>query len=100
MQNIPLQGGAFNAHQQFSVQLGDNLVDFDINYQQSGQWSLDLYQDGVIICAGAMLEPNADVIESWNLEGVIGSLVFTGLEATLENLGNDNTLTWLSPDEL
>lgn len=99
MLNIPLQGGSINAHQQLTVQLGDNLLEFHLNFLQSGQWSFNLFREGIILCAGAMLEPNCDVIEAWNLQDDIGRLVFTGLETTLDNLGTDNKLTWVEPGE-
>jgi hypothetical protein len=92
---IPLQGGAVNAHQKFSVQLGDNLVEFELNYLQSGQWSCNLSIEGVVIAAGAMLEPNSDIIAVNQLS--IGQLVFTGDDTTLDNLGANNTLTWVEP---
>ena len=98
---IPLTGGAVNSHQRFSIQLGDNLLEFKVDYQQTVQWSIDMYQDGELLAAGAMLEPNANVFEAWpELTARVGAFVFTGDEVTLDNLGVDNTLTWVSPDEL
>lgn len=96
---IPLVGGSLNAHQIFTVQLGDNLLDFTLNYLQSGQWSVNIEREGTVLVAGAMLEPNADIIEAWQLGDDIGKLVFTGENTTLDNLGINNTLTWVSPDE-
>jgi len=92
---IPLEGGAVNAHQEFSVQLGDNLVQFQLNFLQTGQWSCNLSIEGVVIVAGAMLEPNADIIAVNQL--TIGQLVFIGADTTLDNLGIDNTLLWVEP---
>lgn len=92
---IPLTGGSINAHQRFSVQLGDNLVEFELNYLQSGQWSVDLRVEGVTIASGAMLEPNADIVKAWQLG--IGSLVFIGSDTTLDNLGVANSLIWTAP---
>lgn len=96
MLTIPISGGAANAHQQFSVQLGDNLIDFEIDYVSyldSPAWSMNLYRDGTLLAAGAMLEPGCDVISSYNAG--IGRLVFTGADVTLDNLGIDNALTWV-----
>lgn len=101
MMKIPLVGGAVNAHQRFVVQLGEELIEFKLDYQQSGQWSVDISQEGSVLAAGAILEPNANIIEAWPLlSESIGALVFTGDETTLDNLGVNNTLTWVSPDEL
>lgn len=97
MLTIPLSSGAANAHQRFSVQLDDNLIDFEIDYVSyldSGYWSMTLRRDGSILAAGAMLEPGCDVIQSY--QAGIGRLVFTGAEVTLDNLGIDNSLTWVS----
>jgi len=94
---IPLTGGSVNAHQAFSIQLGDNLVSFTLNFVQSGQWSTDLRIEGVLVAAGSMLEPNADIIAALNLG--IGQLIFLGENTTLDNLGTENSLIWISPDE-
>jgi len=99
MFEIPLEGGSVNAHQQFSVQLGDNLLEFRLNFLQSGQWSVNLLREGILLCAGAMLEPNSDIIQAWNLQDDIGRLIFTGVDTTLDNLGIDNHLSWLEPGE-
>ncbi len=97
MLEIPLQGGSVNAHQQVTVQLGENLLELHLNYLQSGQWSVNIFREGILLCAGAMLEPNSNIIQAWNLQDDIGKLVFTGLETTLDNLGIDNHLVWVAP---
>lgn len=99
MIDIPLQSGAANAHQVFTMQLGDNLLEFHLNYitLAGPAWSMDVYREGVQLIAGAMLEPNAVV--SFGYEAGIGRLVFTGDEVTLDNLGSANKLTWVSDDE-
>jgi hypothetical protein len=99
IQVISLEGGSVNAHQSFSVQLGDNFLTFTLGYLQSGQWFVNIDREGVRLVSGAMLEPNCDTIEAWNLTDDIGWLVFTGADTTLDNLGVENTLTWVSPDE-
>lgn len=99
MLEIPLQGGSVNAHQQVTVQLGENLLELHLNYLQSGQWSVNILREGILLCAGAMLEPNSNIIQAWNLQDDIGKLVFTGIETTLDNLGIDNHLVWVAPSE-
>lgn len=96
MLTIPISAGAANAHQRFSVQLGENLIDFEIDYVSyldSPAWSMNLRRDGTLLAAGAMLEPGCDVIQSYSLG--IGLLVFTGADVTLDNLGIENALTWV-----
>ncbi len=93
MQTIPLRAGAANAHQRFSVQLGDNAIDFRldyISYLEYPAWTMSLFRDGSPLVSGAMLEPGCDVIQGYRAG--IGQLVFTGAEVTLDNLGVDNAL--------
>lgn len=97
MNIIPLQGGAANAHQSFTAQLGDSLVDFRLNYIQTGQWVCDLSIEGEGVAQGLMLEPGCDMLSHYNLG--IGQLVLTGDEPTLDNLGASNKLVWVPEDE-
>jgi len=99
MITIPLKKGASNAHQIFSVQLGDNFLEFTLNYiTESGPaWSCDISREGETLIAGAMLEPGAIITE--NYEADIGTLYMVGSEVTLDNLGTDNKLVWMSDDE-
>lgn len=99
MITIPLLNGAANAHQVFTIQLGDNLLDLKLNYITIAgpAWSVDISREGVTLISGAMLEPNAIITDNYNAD--IGRLIFTGADVTLDNLGVDNTLVWLSDDE-
>ena len=95
---IPLTAGAENSHQRFSVQLGDSLIAFEvdfISYLDAPAWSMNLTRGGVRLASGAMLEPGSDVIKSY--QAGIGQLVFTGKDVTLDNLGIDNFLVWIPP---
>lgn len=95
---IPLLPGAANAHQRFSVQLGDNLIAFEVDYVSyldAPAWSMNLLRDGSRIVAGAMLEPGSDIIQSYRTG--IGQMVFTGNDVTLDNLGVENFLVWVPP---
>lgn len=99
MQTIPLLAGAVNAHQRFAVQLGDNLISFEvdyISYLDYPAWSMNIIRDGTKLVSGAMLEPGSDVIEDYRTG--IGQLVFTGRDVTLDNLGIDNFLVWIPPE--
>ena len=99
MITVPLLNGASNAHQQFDIQLGDNLLVFTVNYVTLAgpSWSVDIVREGVTLISGAMLEPNAVITDNYNAD--IGRLVFTGADVTLDNLGTDNRLVWVSDDE-
>ncbi len=94
MITIPLKSGATNAHQTLNIQLGDNFLEFTLNYVTlfGPAWSVDIRREGELLVAGAMLEPGADIIETYSAD--IGKLYFFGAEVTLDNLGKDNTLVW------
>lgn len=98
-QEIPLQGGAVNAHQTIQVQLGDNLVDITLDYRTTlEQWSMKIIQAGNVLVQSTMLEPNTNIIQHYpQLRDTIGKLWFVGDEATLDNLGSSNALVWESP---
>lgn len=98
MLTIPLSNGAVNAHQRFSVQLGDNLIAFEvdyISYLDQPAWSMNILRDGSRLATGAMLEPGSDVIAPYRTG--IGELVFVGADVTLDNLGVSNFLVWVPP---
>ena len=97
MINIPLSAGSVNAHQIFSIQLGDNLLEFPINYVtyiDVPTWSADIYRDGSALALGAMLVSGANIMAGY--DAGIGKIFFVGSEATLDNLGIDNKLVWVS----
>lgn len=97
MQEIPLSNGSVNAHQQFSLQLGDNYLDFQVNYisyTDTPSWTMNILRDGTPLVMGAMLVPGADVTSSYRAN--IGRFVFIGDEVTLDNLGANNHLVWVS----
>lgn len=96
MQEIPLSGGAANAHQTFTIKLGDNVVDFEVNYLSyvdTPAWSVDISRDGSYLMCGMMLVPDAEV--SKNYGAGIGRFFFVGDEPTLDNLGENNHLLWI-----
>lgn len=92
MINIPLKNGAENARQDFSANLGGNLIDFSIkflSYLDTPMWVLDARIDATPITLGRGLQPNG-VLDL----GSFGKLVFIGEPATLDNLGVANELIW------
>lgn len=98
MIEITLKSGSENAHQRFTQKLGDNLLEFRVNYlayQEAPLWALDIYRDGAPVALGLGLNAGAVLTEAHNLPSDIGRLVFVGAEATLNNLGKDNHLVWL-----
>ncbi|MGL4251054.1 MAG: phage baseplate plug family protein [Aeromonas sp.] len=97
MDELPIKGGAENSHQEFSFPLGDNFLDFTLDYvtyTDTPGWSMNIYRDGTPLVMGAMLVPGCDVIEGYRAQ--IGRLVFVGEEVTLDNLGVDNHLVWVA----
>jgi hypothetical protein len=97
MEEIPLSNGSANAHQEFSLQLGDNYLDFEINYisyTDTPAWTMNIKRDGTPLVMGAMLVPGTDVTSAYRAD--IGRFVFVGDEVTLDNLGTNNHLVWVS----
>lgn len=97
MIEIPLTGGAANAHQQFSANINNQYLTFTLNYVSyvdTPGWSMDIRRDGLPLVLGAMLVPGADVIAPYRAG--IGRFVFSGAEPTLDNLGSANNLTWVA----
>lgn len=98
MNEIPLTNGSENAHQTFSILLGDNYLEFDINYlTRFGHWVADVKREGVYLARGVMLVPEQTLLDAYQLD-IGGNLAFIGDEPTLDNLGSENTLVWL-PNE-
>ncbi len=96
---IPVEGGAINAHQQIEVQLGENLTTINLDYIHSTkQWAMQLSVDGEVIVAGAMLEPETDIIQAWHIWPTFGRMVIVGEDPTLDNLGIANSLVWIEPN--
>lgn len=97
MIEIPLSNGSANAHQTFSVELGGKYLSFELNYLSylnTPGWTMDIKRDNTPIVTGAMLVPGVDVVA--NYRAGIGILLFVGDEPTLDNLGVDNHLLWVS----
>ncbi len=98
MISIPLSNGAVNAHQIFQVELGDNTVEFYVNWNTTEEyWSADLYVEGELKCAGVILLVGDELLGVYNAG--LGRLVMAGTDPTLDNLGTDNQLIWISDDE-
>ena len=100
MITIPLEGGAVNAHQSFSINLGDNNCDFIVNYNTQAQgWFVDISVDSVPKITGMALVANCEISKSYNSD--IGRFFFIttdNTDVTLDNLGKSNQLLWESSD--
>ena len=100
-QTIALSGGVGNTFQEINANLGGNAVTLHLSYVTSlDAWAMDIYQEGAPLYAGIMLLVNADMLEAWNVRDTFGAMTLVGAEATLDNLGEANTLVWTPPDEL
>lgn len=98
MIQIPLRNGSANAHQRFTQRLGENLLEFRIDYlayQEVPMWTMSIYRDGAPVALGMGLQAGAVMTEAYNLPDDIGRFMLVGDEATLDNLGRDNHLVWL-----
>lgn len=100
MQKIELQSGAANAHQSFTVTLGERDITFRLDwmpYQFIPKWNLNLYEGDTPLVLGLILAVGCDLLEAYHLG--IGKLVLVGDEPTLENLGTNNSLVLVGEDE-
>ena len=55
-------------------------------------WYLNIAENDQALVSGAVLVPNARLLR--NVASELGALVFVGAEATLDNLGEANSLVW------
>jgi hypothetical protein len=111
MNIIPLSGTKQYAQYSQYVSLGDYSYELRFSYQQNGQWLMYIIADGdvgdiptytadeVTYVAEVMLEGGVDLMACYNVRDTFGQLFFVGEEATLDNLGSDNKLVWVSPNE-
>lgn len=97
---IPLKSGASNSHSRFEMTLGDNLLSFELDYITFAgpAWSMNIKKNDEYVICGMMLEPNAEISKSYNAG--IGRFFFTGDDVTLDNLGKNNRLIWVSDSEI
>jgi hypothetical protein len=100
---VPLEGEAVNSHQEFSIQLGDNLFQFRLDWKYTtNRWSVNITIGETLTIAGAIIQPNCDILQVWNMTSTLGKLVCVSLDGsnpTLDNLGTNIKLLWYSPDE-
>ena len=100
MNLIPLEGGPQNAHQTFSVELAGRDITFKLDwcgYVDFPFWNLDILERGLPLVLGLKVVPGCDLVEPYKLG--LGKLVLVGEEPTLDNLGIDNQLVWIDPNE-
>ena len=98
MKEIPLSGGAENAHQSFYAQLGSHEITFKLDfmsYVDDPYWNCDLSENGEALVAGVKLVGGCDLLEPYQLG--LGKLIMTGAVPTLDNLGVENHLIWVEP---
>ncbi len=100
IREIPLEGGAQNAHQTISVMLAENDITLRLNFQpyvDDPVWCMDVLRKDSLLVAGICLRCGCDLLGPYQLG--IGKLVVIGDEPTLDNLGKTNQLVWISEDE-
>lgn len=100
MREIPLAGGLENAHQTFTVEMAGRTIAFELDYMgyiDNPAWNLTLKERGEVLIAGLLLVGGCDILEPYHLG--LGRLCLVGEPPTLDNLGVDNHLIWVAPDE-
>ncbi len=87
MIEIPLTGGAANAHQRFDYVADGVVYDFRIDWVTRYKfWVMSIYRGGAPIVTGVSLFPDQIVYRG----DIV--LAFVGEDPTLENLGASNKL--------
>lgn len=100
MVEIPLVGGAGNTHQTFSAILGGVELSFKLDYLaylESPAWNMTLDKGNEVLVEGLLLKCGCDMLAPYQFG--LGALVLAGNDPTMNNLGVENTLYWLSEDE-
>lgn len=98
IKSIPIEGSPKYAHSSLKCSLGLREIEFILNYCPFLQiWDLTIREDGVNIVAGLTLVIGSNLLQSVHTD--LGKLYLIGDEPTLDNLGVDNTLIWVSNDE-
>lgn len=100
MVGIPLVGGAGNTHQTFSAILGGVELSFKLDYLaylESPAWNMTLGKGNEVLVEGLLLKCGCDMLAPYQFG--LGALVLAGNDPTMNNLGVENTLYWLSEDE-
>ena len=100
MVEIPLVGGAGNTHQTFSSILGGVELSFKLDYLaylESPAWNMTLGKGNEVLVEGLLLKCGCDMLAPYQFG--LGALVLAGNDPTMNNLGVENTLYWLSEDE-
>ena len=93
MLKIPLKAGIKNSHQRFTVQLGNNSCYFKVDYfNEYKMWTVNVSSKNIGYVNSARLSAGAEISATHSQE--LGRFFFVGKEATLENLGQDNSLVW------
>lgn len=100
MVEIPLVGGAGNTHQTFSAILGGVELSFKLDYLaylESPAWNMTFGKGNEVLVEGLLLKCGCDMLAPYQFG--LGALVLAGNDPTMNNLGVENTLYWLSEDE-
>lgn len=100
MVEIPLVGGAGNTHQTFSAILVGVELSFKLDYLaylESPAWNMTLGKGNEVLVEGLLLKCGCDMLAPYQFG--LGALVLAGNDPTMNNLGVENTLYWLSEDE-
>lgn len=100
MFEVKLQGGVRNAHQEFSVTLGIHVFNFEMDWRtRYEEWQVTIFVDDQVdpLVTDAVLNPGMNL-----LDGIFnyGRFYCYGEQPTLENIGIDSFLIWVSDDEI
>lgn len=100
MFEVKLQGTVGNAHQEAVANLGDNVFNLELDWiSRYQEWNVLIHVEGQDepLTTDAVLNPGMNL-----LDGIFGYGRFYcyGEQPTLNNLGVDSFLIWVSDDEI
>lgn len=100
MIEVKIQGGYVNAHQEFSVALGKTVFNINLDWiSRLKEWKVSIYAEdkSIILVTDAVLNPGMNL-----LDGIAGYGRFYcyGDQPTIDNIGTDSFLLWVSDDEI
>lgn len=100
MFEVKMQGTVRNAHQEFSVTLGDYIFNFNMDWRERyEEWSVRIQVEGQedSLITDAVLNPGTNLLDGINGYGRFYSY---GEQPTLDNIGIDSFLIWVSDNEI
>ena len=98
---IPIDSGAINAHQSFSVSLNDEIFTFVMHYRTiTKTWSLTILdEEDNLLFSGVRLVRGCNLLSNFFESEKFGGLMISGEEPTIDNIGISSNLIWFYDEQ-